>query len=279
VPAKHLKSLYMRICEKQHDASARLAWLVLAACLIQPVLARPAEDAFPLLQIGTRTYTNVTVTTKAKTYIFIFHTGGMNSIKVADLSAEVREQLGYGSAEKPKASTNSLAAAWAKTEVAKLETPQVKEIRQKLAQRWHASTATGLPLLALVTNRMILAISAIIVLSYLLHCYCFMLICQKAGHPPGLLVWLPVFQLFPLLRAAGMSAWWFAAWLLPLLNIVALILWSVKITKARGKSAWVAFLLILPLTSFLAILYLAFSNGAGAGHEGEEPKVMSLQAV
>jgi hypothetical protein len=105
------------------------------------------------------------------------------------------------------------------------------------------------------------------------------LICKKAGHTPGLLVWLPVFQLFPLLRAAGMSAWWFVAWLLPLLNIVAFILWSVKITKARGKSGWVAVFLILPLTSFLAILYLAFSNGARAGRDGEEPEVMSLQAV
>jgi hypothetical protein len=273
------KPWHMNIFRMSHAAAGRLFWLALAVLLIRPSgVAAATEESFPLLQIGAHTYTNVTVTTKARDYIFIFHTGGMNSLKVADLPVEVREKLGYGSAEKPKASTNN-PAAWAKTEVAKLETPQIKEIRQKLERRWHAGKATGSPLIALIRDRMVLAISAIIVLSYLLHCYCFMLICRKAGHPSGLLVWLPIFQFFPLLRAAGMSGWWVAAYLVPLLNLVTFVLWSVRITKARGKSAWVAVSLILPPTTFLAILYLAFSNGAGARQDREVPEVMSLQAV
>jgi hypothetical protein len=124
---------------------------------------------------------------------------------------------------------------------------------------------------------MMLGILAIIVLCYLFQCYCFLLICRKAGHPPGLWVWLPVLQWIPLLRAAGMSAWWFVACLLPLVNLVAFIVWSVNIAKARGKSGWVAFFLILPPTSFLTLLYLAFSNGGRAKEESKEPEVMALQ--
>ena len=91
-----------------------------------------------------------------------------------------------------------------------------------------------------------------------------MLICRKTGNPPGVLVWVPVLQLFPMLRAAGMSGWWFLAYFVPLLNLVPPILWSLKIAKARGKSVWVGVLLLLPVTNLFAFLYLAFSDGASA---------------
>jgi apolipoprotein N-acyltransferase len=107
-----------------------------------------------------------------------------------------------------------------------------------------------------------------------------MLICRKAGHPAGLLVWLPALQIFPLLRAAGMSGWWFLAYFVPVLNVVPVILWPLKIAKARGKSVWVGVLLLLPATNLFAFLYLAFSDSAPrADDESPEPKVMSLQTV
>lgn len=260
-------------------AAGRLLVLTLAALLVRPLSAGAEEEqTFPLLQIGTRTYTNVTVTTKAKTYIFIFHAGGMNNIKVADLPAELREKLGYASEEKRKAGTNN-PAGWAKAEVAKLETPQIKEIRQSLERRWHANKGSGQSLKALVSSRLVMAILGILALVHLFHSYCFMLICQKAGHPPGVLVWLPILQCFPLLRAAGMSGWWFVVNFFPLLNLTGFILWSVKIAKARGKSPWTALFMVLPLTSFLALMYLAFSTGAGGKEGQEEPEVMSLQTA
>jgi apolipoprotein N-acyltransferase len=107
-----------------------------------------------------------------------------------------------------------------------------------------------------------------------------MLICRKAGNPPGILVWLPVLQSFPLLRAAGMSGWWFLAVFVPVLNLVPAILWPFKIAKARGKSVWVGVLLLLPVTNYFAFLYLAFSNGARVDEDEEaESKIMSLQAA
>jgi hypothetical protein len=90
---------------------------------------------------------------------------------------------------------------------------------------------------------------------------CCSLICKKTGQPGGMLVWLPVFQIIPLFRAARMSGWWFLAMFIPLLNLIGQVVWCVKIAQARGKGFFTALMLILPGTNLLAFVYLAFSNG------------------
>jgi hypothetical protein len=198
----------------------------------------------------------------------------MSNIKLTNLPPEVREKLGYRK-EEPKPVTNT-PTTWAKAEVAKLETSQMKEMRTNLEKRWRGDKSTGPELKDLLRSKLFFAAAGVTLLIYLFHCYCFLLICEKAGHRPGPLIWIPLLQLFPLLRAAGMSAWWFLVYFLPLLNLVGIILWSVNIAKARGKSGWVAFWLILPLTSFLALLYLAFSEGGEADLGGGKSNVMQL---
>ena len=86
-----------------HYAAGRLLWLGLAALLMRPLgVVGATEETFDVLQIGTRTYTNVTVTTKAKNYIFILHAAGMASIKVSELPPDLQEKLGYGTAAASK---------------------------------------------------------------------------------------------------------------------------------------------------------------------------------
>jgi uncharacterized membrane protein YhaH (DUF805 family) len=238
-----------------------------------------AEESFPVLQTKTAAYTNVTVTTKAKNYVFIVHAGGMTSLKVAELPLDVQEQLGYAVAASAKASTNT-AAAWAKREIAKLDAPQITALGRQMEQKWGGGSPIALSPRALLGSTVLWAVLGGMLLLYLFYCYCCMLICRKAGSEPGIMVWLPVLQVFPMLRAAGMSGWWFLAYLVPLLNLVPTILWPFKIAQARGKSVWVAILLLLPVTNLFAFLYLAFSDGAAAEEdEGPEPKVMSLQAA
>src|SRR5258708_17464029 len=68
----------------------------MAAWLAHPRSALAAnEETFDVLQIGTRTYKNVTVTTKAKNYVFILHSTGMANVNVTDLTPALREKLGY----------------------------------------------------------------------------------------------------------------------------------------------------------------------------------------
>jgi hypothetical protein len=222
------------------------------------------------------------VTTKAKSYIFILHAGGMASIKVSEIPPDLQQQLGYAGAQAPKATTN-IAAVWVKKELAKIDVPQVKNLRKQL-QQWSAHPPARLAALVGIGSKpnytVLGTVLLVCLLVYLFYCYCCMLICRKSGHLPGILVWLPVLQLFPLLRAAGMSGWWFLAFLVPVLNLVPVIVWPLKIAKARGKSALVGVLLLLPVTNLFAFLYVAFSDSASRDDdEGPEPKVMSLQTV
>jgi hypothetical protein len=96
---------------------------------------------------------------------------------------------------------------------------------------------------------------------WLLHSLLCSMICKKAGHSGGLLVWLPILQAIPMFRAAGMSGWWLLGMCIPLVNLIGAILWCVKICEARGKGFFTIICLILPPTSLLALLYLALSNG------------------
>lgn len=284
----------------------RLLWLALAAMLVRiggPV-AR-GEEHFDVLQIGTSAYTNVTVTTKAEGYIFIVHAGGMNNVKVSQLPPEVRQKLGYVSqAEKQKAETNAV-PKWAKQVMPEARKQQLEH----LERAWRNEGMSALSKFVFLGSAMVVVVLAIGFLVYVFFCYCSLLICRKAGHPPGILVWVPVLQLIPMLRAAGMSPVWFLAYVAPgvwscfpqlfpvlrtaglmplwclgypvllLINLGVHLCWCVGICKARGKSVWVALPLVLPLINLFAYLYLAFSE-AGEEDEAEgKPQIMTLEAA
>ncbi len=251
------------------------AWLytIALACAFSACvgLGATAEQTFPVLKIGTQTFTNATITTKAKDYIFVMHSSGMANIKVSQLSDELRETLGYPTAPKPR--TNSVLTL-AKQKIAQAETPQVKEVEKAVLARLPASLQNP----GIFTPQFILMVLGGLAFGYLFSCYCFMLICQKAGTTPGVLVWLPVLQLFPLLRAAGMSPAWFLAFFVPFLNVFAGVLWAIKIVQARSKAGVWALVLLLPLVNVIAILYLAFSDKPQPRQE-QRVEIMTLDTA
>ena len=193
----------------QHHAAGRSVWVALAAWLALLWGAMGGvEEKFEVLQIGTRTYTNVTVTTKAKDYIFILHAGGMTSIKTAELPLELKQQLGYAVAGASNGGTNN-SANWAKQKIAQIGRSPLKELGKQIQQQWRGNAAVGSSANRLFASKFMILMLGIALLVYLFHCYCCMLICVKTGKPPGVLIWIPVLQLYPLIRAAGMSGWWF----------------------------------------------------------------------
>ncbi len=125
------------------------------------------EPKFAVLQVGTQTYSNVTVTTKAKRYVFIQHAGGMTSLKPAELPLDVQLELGYGP---PKPATNT-AAAWARKEIAKINNvPQIKELGKQLDQKWSGKGHPGLKAIGLLGPKLIFAVLGITLLIYLFQC-------------------------------------------------------------------------------------------------------------
>jgi hypothetical protein len=233
------------------------------------------EEKFAVLQVGTNTYTNATVTSKNPKYILILHSKGMQSLKVASLSPELREQLGYtNEAPKPTLATPK---GWVQHQVAKLPLAQATNAERVLRERMPA-VPVNLARFQALDRRIMLGVLGGMLIGYLGFCYCCHRICQKAGGKPGVLVWVPFLQAIPLFRAANMSCWWFLALFVPLLNLVAQILWCFKIVRARAKSPVIAVLLLLPVTNIFAFLYLAFSDSAPPKEE-RVVEIMTLEAA
>jgi len=95
---------------------------------------------------------------------------------------------------------------------------------------------------------------------YFFMSYCFKLICEKAGTDPGILIWIPVLQCFPIIKASGLAAWTFVLLLVPGVNVVFMIIMMVRLIKAIGKNPWLVLLLFVPIVNVFFIPYLAFSN-------------------
>jgi hypothetical protein len=267
----------------------RLIWalVVLLGLTISPsrgLSAEPGrkpsenETKFETIQIGTNVYRNVTVRTVSDDYIFIVHSAGMTSLKVTNLPPELRLSLGFAPPEPPRSVTSN-ATVWAKETLAKIETPEIKQVEERIRGALFAGGDDGERSFPVIDPKILLIGGVGLVVFYLLVCWCLSLICQKAGQPGGVLVWIPVLQLFPMFRAAGMSGWWFVAAILPGLNIIAQIVWAVKIVKARGKGVWVTVMMLLPITNFFALLYLAFSSAPAAEPPVKRVEVMTLEAA
>jgi hypothetical protein len=223
-----------------------------------------AGDAVAVLKTRTETYANVTLVSRTATHLFVQHSRGVANLKIRDLDAVTLQSLGIeaqagsatGSEEGKSAKSSGFFSANAISNVS------LPAALQQLP--------AGISIPS-ITKSMLLPLVAGFVLCYLFFSYCAMLICKKAATEPGILVWLPVVQILPLIRAARMSGWWFVAWLVPGVNIVAQILWCLNIAKARGKGVFTGILLILPVTGIFAFLYLAFSGGQSDSTDNLKP--------
>src|SRR5215471_18296592 len=94
----------------------RLALLSLAGLLgwagLGAGTATEEEKKFPLFQVGTQTYTNVTVTSQSKTRVLITHSAGMATIKASDLTPEQRQELGFQTTQDKARISGAMAANW-----------------------------------------------------------------------------------------------------------------------------------------------------------------------
>lgn len=91
-------------------------------------------------------------------------------------------------------------------------------------------------------------------------CFCFKRICEKAGHTPGILIWIPILNLVPLLEAAKQPVWLIILFFIPLVNFVAIVFLFWKLCEARGKPGPLALLMLVPFGNLGLILYLAFAD-------------------
>jgi len=256
------------------------AWLACASLLLLLSFNAYAasEETFVTLKVGDRTYQNVRVTTKGKNFIIISHSAGITSLKVSELPLEILQKLGYAPPPKPRKHIKE-GPMWAGVAVPKMDMAPIQPLKAKLSQAWYR-TGLGSKIQPLKHSpRLVISAAVTLLAVYLFYCYCCMLICQKTDSNPGLLVFVPLLQAFPMLRAASMSPWWFVGFLIPGVNLVVYVVWSLKIVAARQKTTPLALLLMFPLTSWFAFLFLAFSEAAGQEGDKLSVEIMTPQSV
>jgi hypothetical protein len=231
-----------------------------------------ADDALAVLKTKTETYANVTVISQTKTHLFVQHSRGVANLKIQDLDLDALRALGVVEANQ---APEGMAAADVKErgEGASEST----NAQPTLLAAWKERLPANIEFPPLEQKVKLILLTASFGI-YLFFCYCCLLICTKSGAEPGILIWVPVLQLLPLLRAARMSGWWFLLWLVPVVNVIAQVIWCFKIATARGKGVFTAILLLLPLTSIFAFLYLAFSGGS-ASESDDDPKPLRIDPL
>jgi len=249
----------------------RVLLLTSALALMSP--AAQADMKLDELKTSGGTFYSVTVFNRTKTHLSFSHSGGVAVIKLSDLDEAALASLD-GEASSPGAVTEGLILNGKNESANSSYAPAFDGAQLKS----FAAALAGNPVVQQTIDRVgrtfLIGMLVALFVGWLFYSFCCSLICKKAGHEPGIVVWIPVFQLIPLIQAARMSGWWFLAWFVPALNIIAAVLWCIKIADARGKSPWVGVCLILPITNIFAFLYLAFSNG----HQKEEAPSTPLGA-
>jgi hypothetical protein len=225
-----------------------------------PDIAGKADRWFESLTIDGTTYRDVTIYSQSDTDVMLRHEQGLTGLKVADLDNPTLRRLGYH-VDEPE------------PEAGVIDLDRLGYLSGFIQSDRFRKIGT-LTLIGLV----IVTIGV-----YLYTSYLFWLICVKTETAPGIAVWLPIVQIFPLFRAARLSRAWaamvlllpigagfllprwpeYALWCELLIAAVVVFLWaawSIKICHARGKSVVIVVLLLLPGVNYIALLYLAGSK-------------------
>jgi hypothetical protein len=241
-------------CTRKYFA---LRWLCGLWALAVGVAFTPGAGdlKFETITAEGETYSNVVVFSKSPTHVSISHSRGMANIKAKSLDTATQRKLGFLAAEEPATITRLPALGSIGDD------PRLRE----LGERYQKNYEEFVQQLDPTMGYKILALLGIL---YLFFCYCCWQICRKTSNRAGLLVWLPGFQMIPLLRAAGMSPWLFLLLFLPVINLIVWIVWCFRICRVRQKGGLMGLLLLLPATNIPAFVYLALS---GYGPEAENP--------
>jgi magnesium-transporting ATPase (P-type) len=96
---------------------------------------------------------------------------------------------------------------------------------------------------------------------YIYYAYSLYVIAQKTGHEDNAwMAWIPIINIFLMLKIANEPMWWFILMLIPIVNIVIGIIIWMKIAEARNKPNWWGILLLVPFVNLIVPGYLAFSD-------------------
>ncbi|WP_019501087.1 DUF5684 domain-containing protein [Pseudanabaena sp. PCC 6802] len=111
-----------------------------------------------------------------------------------------------------------------------------------------------------LADKILLFSGVIGLLAYLFVSFCLMKIAEKLSIPNSWLAWVPIAQIWVMIRAAGKPGWWLILLFVPLVNFVIGLIVLFSIPPNLGKSSLLGLLIFLPVLGvFLYWGLLAFT--------------------
>ena len=80
------------------------------------------------------------------------------------------------------------------------------------------------------------------------------------------MAWVPIADLFLLLKLAGKPLWWFILLLIPLVNIVVIVMVGMSLCENFGYNKWLGLLMLIGPLNLILLYVMAFS-----GHKPPAP--------
>lgn len=106
-----------------------------------------------------------------------------------------------------------------------------------------------------------LALYLVVMLAfYIFFCFCAKKVCEKCGKDPGILIWIPIVQLIPLMEIAGMQTWMIILAFIPIASIIFSVMLLLGLAKARNKNPVLLFAMAILCLGLPVMPYLAFSE-------------------
>jgi len=118
----------------------------------------------------------------------------------------------------------------------------------------YSQPATAAPNPAALVIILLVALAFYVYMAYALYT-----MAKKTNTQHAWMAWVPLLNVYLMVKIAGKPGWWLVLFFIPFLNIVfAIIVWY-YIAERLGKPGWVGVLMIVPLVNLVIPGYLAFS--------------------
>ena len=111
-----------------------------------------------------------------------------------------------------------------------------------------------------VFNRIMLFAGTFGFIAYVFTSFCLMKIADKLEIPNSWLAWIPIAQIWVMVRAAGKPGWWLVLFFIPLVNFIIGLIVLFSIPTSLNKSSLYGLLVFVPILGvFLYFGLLAFT--------------------
>jgi len=95
---------------------------------------------------------------------------------------------------------------------------------------------------------------------YVYFSLCLFLIAKKLNVPAPWTAWIPIVNIWTILKAAGKPGWWVLLFFIPFVGVIAIAYVWMCIVENLGRNKWLGLLILIPIVSLVYIGVLAFSK-------------------